>query len=90
MPVEIRELVVKATVNPAPTVQQLEERIAQLEKFIQVLGDRITVQSGGSSVSVSTMGVVIAARDVTINASGKVVVKASGDVEIKGARIRQN
>lgn len=90
MPTEIRELIVRASVNPAPTMQQLEDRIAQLEKVIQVLGDKITVQSGGSSVSVSSMGVVIAARDVTINASGKVQIKASGDVVMQAAKIVQN
>ncbi len=53
-------------------------------------GGRVALRSGESAIVLSPIGIEIAARDVTITCSGKLSMKASGDVVMKGSKILQN
>jgi hypothetical protein len=87
MPIQINEVLVQNAMN---TIQSLEARVAQLERLLQVQGDKVTLQSGGSSVAVSASGVTITGRDITMSATGQATIKASGNLTLKGSKIQQN
>ncbi len=54
-------------------------------------GDEITITTGSASISMKKDGTItIAGKDITIDASGKINVKASGNITMKGQKILQN
>ncbi|HTU65327.1 MAG TPA: type VI secretion system tip protein TssI/VgrG [Steroidobacteraceae bacterium] len=54
-------------------------------------GDQITLKTGSASIVLKKDGTItIKGKDITIDGSGKVNVKASSDVTIKGSKINQN
>ncbi|HWA97942.1 MAG TPA: type VI secretion system tip protein TssI/VgrG [Pirellulales bacterium] len=54
-------------------------------------GDSITLQAGAASITMKKDGtIVISGKDITINGSGAVNIKASKDVVVKGQKILQN
>jgi type VI secretion system secreted protein VgrG len=54
-------------------------------------GDSVTIKTGSASITMKKDGTItIKGKDITINGSGKINVKASSDVVIKGAKILQN
>jgi type VI secretion system secreted protein VgrG len=54
-------------------------------------GDSITIQTGSASISMKKDGtILIKGKDITIEGAGKINVKASGDIVMKGAKIMQN
>jgi type VI secretion system secreted protein VgrG len=53
--------------------------------------DEITIKSGDASISMKKDGTItIKGKDITLDASGKINVKASSDVIIKGSKVTQN
>jgi type VI secretion system secreted protein VgrG len=61
------------------------------KKLIVEAGDEIEFKSGDASVTLKKDGTInIKGKDITIEGSGKVNVKASSDVVIKGSKIMQN
>lgn len=53
--------------------------------------ESITLKCGSAQVTMKKDGtIVIKGKDVTINASGKINAKASGDMTLKGSKIAQN
>ena len=54
----------------------------QAAETIAVRAKRITVQS--------FLGTTLTTKDLTVSASGKIDMKASGDVSIKGSKVTQN
>jgi type VI secretion system secreted protein VgrG len=54
-------------------------------------GDSITIKTGSASITMKKDGTIqIKGKDITIDGSGKINVKASSDVAIKGSKITQN
>ncbi|HEY7187850.1 MAG TPA: type VI secretion system tip protein TssI/VgrG [Vicinamibacterales bacterium] len=54
-------------------------------------GDQITLQTGSATITMKKDGTItIKGKDITIEGSGKVNVKASSDVVIKGSKVTQN
>jgi type VI secretion system secreted protein VgrG len=54
-------------------------------------GDQITITTGSASITMKKDGTItIAGKDITIDASGKINVKASGNITMKGQKILQN
>ena len=53
--------------------------------------DTVQIQTGGSSITLRKNGsITIKGKHITIDASGTVNVRASGDIKIKGSKISQN
>ncbi|MFM2389924.1 MAG: hypothetical protein RLZZ437_1479 [Pseudomonadota bacterium] len=60
------------------------------KKTISV-GDELTIVVGKSSIVLKKDGTInIKGKDITLNGSGKINVKASSDVTIKGSKVNQN
>ncbi len=54
-------------------------------------GDSVTIKTGSASITMKKDGTItIKGKDITINGSGKINVKASSDVVIKGSKIGMN
>jgi type VI secretion system secreted protein VgrG len=54
-------------------------------------GDSISITTGSASITMKKDGtIVIKGKDITIDASGKINAKASGDIVMKGSKILQN
>jgi len=54
-------------------------------------GDSISIKTGSASITMKKDGtIVIKGKDITVEGSGKINVKASSDVVIKGSKILQN
>lgn len=61
------------------------------KKFMLTAGDEITIKTGSASIVLKKDGTItIKGKDITIQGSGKVNVKASSDVVIKGSQVKQN
>ncbi len=53
--------------------------------------DSITITTGDASITMNKDGTItIKGKDITIDASGKITQKASGDVILKGSSVKQN
>lgn len=54
-------------------------------------GDSVTIKTGSASITMKKDGTIsIKGKDITISGTGKVNVKASGDVVIKGSKVGLN
>ena len=54
-------------------------------------GDQIVIKTGQSSITMKKDGTItIAGKDITVNASGKIFEKATGNIVLKGQNILQN
>jgi type VI secretion system secreted protein VgrG len=54
-------------------------------------GDSVTIKTGSASITMKKDGTIaIKGKDITIEGSGKINVKASGDITMKGSKIKQN
>jgi type VI secretion system secreted protein VgrG len=54
-------------------------------------GDSITIKTGDASITMKKDGTItIKGKDITIEGSGKINVKASSDIVMKGSKIQQN
>jgi type VI secretion system secreted protein VgrG len=54
-------------------------------------GDSVTIKTGSASISMKKDGtIVIKGKDITVEGSGKINVKASSDIVMKGSKILQN
>ena len=54
-------------------------------------GDSVTIKTGSASITMKKDGTItIKGKDITIDGSGKINVKASSDVVIKGSKVLQN
>jgi len=61
------------------------------KKLLVDAGDQITIQTGSASITMKKDGTItITGKDVTIEGSGKINIKASSDVVIKGSKVLQN
>lgn len=54
-------------------------------------GDSVTIKTGSASISMKKDGTIqIKGKDITVEGSGKINIKASGDIVMKGSKILQN
>jgi len=61
------------------------------KKYFLEAGDEITLKTGDASITMKKDGTItIKGKDITIQGSGKIGVKASGDVVVKGSKIANN
>ncbi len=59
--------------------------------FVIDAGESVTIKTGSASITMKKDGTItIAGKDITIEGSGKINVKASSDITMKGAKILQN
>ena len=61
------------------------------KKWVVDAGDSITIQTGSASITMKKDGTItIKGKDITVDGSGKINIKASSDVVIKGSKVTQN
>ncbi|MEN9627137.1 MAG: hypothetical protein RJA10_363 [Pseudomonadota bacterium] len=86
-------------IGRSSTVAVVANQTVKVDKTLQVDAkdlvlrglDSLTLVCGAASISLKKDGtVVIKGRDITIEGSGKLNAKASGDVVLKGSKILQN
>ena len=68
-----------------------DDQLKVSKKILIDGGEEITLKSGSASITLKKDGTItLKGKDVTINASGKINAKASGDVIIKGSKVSGN
>lgn len=61
------------------------------KKFLITVGDQLTIKVGKASITMKKDGTItIDGKDIKLNGSGKIDIKASSDVKIKGSKVAQN
>jgi type VI secretion system secreted protein VgrG len=61
------------------------------KKLVVNVGESIMIKTGDASITMNKDGTItIKGKDITFEGSGKINVKASGDVIMKGSKIQQN
>jgi len=61
------------------------------KNYVLDAGDSVTIKTGSSSITMKKDGtIVIKGKDITIQGSGKIGVKASSDVVVKGSKVGIN
>jgi len=61
------------------------------KKLVVVAGDEVVLKTGSASIQMKKDGTInIKGKDITIQASGKINLKASSTVTLKGSKIAQN
>jgi type VI secretion system secreted protein VgrG len=61
------------------------------KNFAVDAGDTVVLKTGSASITMKKDGtIVISGKDITIEGSGKINVKASSDIVMKGSNIKQN
>ena len=75
-----------ATRASARTTRSRWRRISSIDA-----GDSVTIKTGNASITMKKDGtIVIKGKDITVEGSGKINVKASSDIVMKGSKILQN
>ena len=80
------------TIGASQKVQVGKDGTVQIgKKYVLQAGDEITLKTGDASITMKKDGTItIKGKDITINGSGKINVKASSDVVIKGSKVAAN
>ena len=72
-------------------ITALQARVQQLEQALSLTGQVITLKSGSASIVLKPDGTIdIKGKDITLQGTGKVNVKATGELTLKGSKIAQN
>ncbi|GEM_PF-6989220 len=69
-------------------VQQLKDEVKKLEEHVRQLenklnGENITLGSGSSKLAINP-------SEISITSSGRISIRAAGEVRIKGSKVTQN
>ncbi len=68
-----------------------DDKLQVGKKYYLEAADEITLKTGDASITMKKDGTIqIKGKDITISGSGKIGVKASGDMVLKGSKIAQN
>jgi type VI secretion system secreted protein VgrG len=68
-----------------------DDKLQVGKKYILEAADEITLKTGEASITMKKDGTIqIKGKDITITGGGKIGIKASGDVVLKGSKIAQN
>ena len=80
------------SITGARTVSVGKDDTLSVAKNLKIdAGDSITLTTGSASITMKKDGTItIKGKDITIDGSGKVNVKASSDIVMKGSKILQN
>jgi type VI secretion system secreted protein VgrG len=80
------------SVGDARATQVAKDDALQVGKNLVIeAGDSVTIKTGSASITMKKDGTItIKGKDITLEGSGKINVKASSDVVIKGSKIAQN
>jgi hypothetical protein len=97
---QLKQATMQMQQEPAesPAVQHLTEvlrvlwrEVERLERSVSVTSNQIVLKTGGASIVMKADGtILIQGRDITIEGSGNVTVKASNRVALKGSQVVQN
>ena len=69
----------------------LRDHIEQLEKHLSYSSGELTIQNGSASITLKKDGSIkIKGTNIVIDASGKIEIKASQTVDIKGSKVNSN
>jgi hypothetical protein len=102
MPVHIEELhignVIPSDTNPAAAIENLTRHIRalwhhveRLEHALAISEGQVKLRSGDASILLKKDGtIMLDGKDVALQASGRINVKAVSDVTLKGSKIVQN
>jgi type VI secretion system secreted protein VgrG len=80
------------SVGKARSTQVAQDDALKVGKNLVIeAGDSVTIKTGSASLTMKKDGtIVIKGKDITIEGSGKINVKASSDIVMKGSKILQN
>lgn len=68
-----------------------DDKLVVGKKFVLEAGDEITIRTGDASITMKKDGTIqIKGKDITVTGSGKIGIKASGDMVLKGSKIAEN
>jgi type VI secretion system secreted protein VgrG len=68
-----------------------DDSLSVTKNLVISAGESVTITTGDASISMKKDGtIVIKGKDITIDGSGKINVKASSDIVMKGSKILQN
>jgi type VI secretion system secreted protein VgrG len=68
-----------------------DDKLKVGKKFVLEAGDEITIKTGAASITMKKDGTIqIKGKDITVTGSGKIGIKASGDMVLKGSKIAEN
>ncbi len=68
-----------------------DDKLEVTKKLTVIVGDSLMLKTGKASISMKKDGtIVIKGKDITLQGSGKINVKASKDVIVKGSKIKEN
>jgi type VI secretion system secreted protein VgrG len=68
-----------------------DDKLQVGKKYLLEAADEITLKTGDASITMKKDGTIqIKGKDITITGSGKIGIKASGDMVLKGSKIAQN
>jgi hypothetical protein len=72
-------------------LRTLWHEVERLERQVSVSSNQIVLQTGGASIILKADGtVVIRGRDITIEATGNIVLKAGGTLVTKASKVVEN
>ena len=72
------------------TIRRLEARVSQLERMLSMTGSSLALRAGDSSITLSPASIVLKSKDITLSGAGRVVIKASGEIKLKGSKVSQD
>jgi hypothetical protein len=81
------------------TIKDLEARLSQLEqkllisadtKTLTICADTLELKTDSSTITLRPTGIALKANDITLAAAGRISVRASSDLVLKGSKILQN
>jgi type VI secretion system secreted protein VgrG len=68
-----------------------DDKLSVGKNLVIDAGDSVTIKTGSASITMKKDGTItIKGKDITIDGSGKINVKASSDIVMKGSKILQN
>jgi len=68
-----------------------DDELKVAKKLVVVVGESIMFKTGDASITMKKDGTItIKGKDITLEGSGKINAKASGDVIVKGSKVKQN
>lgn len=71
-------------------LQKLEARVTALERALEVSSSALRLRLGTSLLQLTPNSVTLQGDQVTMSSSGKINIKASGDLVLKGSKIVEN
>jgi type VI secretion system secreted protein VgrG len=68
-----------------------DDNLKVAKNLVVDAGDSVSIKTGSASITMKKDGTItIKGKDITIEGSGKINVKASSDITMKGSKIKQN